>query len=57
MYQTRQNYVVQFTDHTEQEALIVFDGKVSCPLLPLVSFALYFTNLDVTLILSGQLKF
>jgi hypothetical protein len=41
-------HVVQFTDHTRQEALIVFDGRVPCPLPPLFSFAIYFTHPNVT---------
>lgn len=40
-------YVVPFTDHTGREALIVFDGRVSCPLPPLFSFAIYFTHPNV----------
>jgi hypothetical protein len=41
-------HVTQFTDHTGREALIVFDGWVSCPLPPLYSFAFYFTHPDMT---------
>ena len=41
-------HVVQFTDHTGREALIVFDGRVPCPLPPLFSFTIYFTHPDVT---------
>ena len=41
-------YVILFTDHSGQEALIVFRGVVSCPLPPLYSFAIYFTHPEVT---------
>jgi hypothetical protein len=41
-------HVVRFTDHTGREALIVFDGRVSCLLQPLFSVAVYFTHADVT---------
>jgi hypothetical protein len=39
----------RFTDHTGGEALIVFDSRAYCPLLPLFSFAIYFTHSNVTL--------
>ncbi|KAJ8110300.1 hypothetical protein OPT61_g6825 [Boeremia exigua] len=41
-------YVIPFTDHSGQEALMVFRGVVSCPLPPLYSFAIYFTHPEVT---------
>ena len=41
-------YVIPFTDHSGQAALMVFRGVVSCPLPPLYSFAIYFTHPEVT---------
>ena len=41
-------HVIPFTDHSGREALMVFDGWVSCPLPPLFSFAIYFTHPEVT---------
>jgi hypothetical protein len=42
-------HVIPFTDHSGREALMVFNGWVSCPLPPLFSFAIYFTHPKVTL--------
>jgi hypothetical protein len=42
-------HVIPFSDHSGREALMVFDGWVSCPLPPLFSFAIYFTHPKVTL--------
>ena len=47
--QRAKTHVIPFTDHSGREALIVFDGWVSCPLPPLFSFAIYFTHPKVTL--------
>jgi hypothetical protein len=41
-------HVIPFTDHSGREALMAFDGWVSCPLPPLFSFAIYFTHPKVT---------
>lgn len=41
-------HVIPFTDHSGQEALMVFRGVVSCPLPPLYSFAICFTHPEVT---------
>jgi hypothetical protein len=41
-------YVIHLTDHTGRSALIVFDGRVCCPLPPLFIFAIYFTHPSVT---------
>jgi hypothetical protein len=40
-------HVIPFTDHSGREALMVFDGWVSCPLPPLFSFAIYFTQMTL----------
>ena len=40
-------HVIPFTDHSGREALMVFDGWVSCPLPQLFSFAIYFTQMTV----------
>ncbi|KAH7558257.1 hypothetical protein J3E72DRAFT_436283 [Bipolaris maydis] len=40
-------HVLPFTDHTGKEALMIFEGRETCPLPPLYSFAMYFTHKDV----------
>ncbi|USP80362.1 uncharacterized protein yc1106_07636 [Curvularia clavata] len=40
----RKTHILPFTDHTGKEALIVFEGRETCPLPPLYSFAIYFTH-------------
>jgi hypothetical protein len=40
-------HVIPFTDHSGREALMVFDGWVSCPLPQLFSFAIYFTQMTL----------
>ncbi|EUC49667.1 hypothetical protein COCMIDRAFT_32893 [Bipolaris oryzae ATCC 44560] len=40
-------HVLPFTDHTAKEALVIFEGRETCPLPPLYSFAMYFTHKDV----------
>ena len=42
-------HVIPFTDDSGHEALMTFDGWVSCPLPPLFSFAIYLTHPEVTL--------
>jgi hypothetical protein len=42
-----ETHVLLFTDHTGEEALMVFEGRETCPLPPLYSFAMYLTHKDV----------
>lgn len=45
--QRMKTHVLPFTDHTGEEALMVFEGRETCPLPLLYSFAMYFTHKGV----------
>lgn len=42
--QRAKTHVLPFSDHAGKAALIVFEGRETCPLPPLYSFVIYFTH-------------
>ncbi|EUC30908.1 hypothetical protein COCCADRAFT_102695 [Bipolaris zeicola 26-R-13] len=37
-------HILPFTDHSNTQSLLLFEGRESCPLPPLYTFSLYFTH-------------